>query len=91
MSSRAPGDELTKEPFRWDQRLFSLLLKFPGSPHGFDRQAGVVADTANEYSITPMCEVTGGEAVLLYVKSRNTVMYLSLVGERIKCRARMCY
>jgi hypothetical protein len=61
LTPNTPGDELTKEPFRWDQRLFSLLLKFPGSPHGFDKQAGVIADVANEYLITPMCEVTGGK------------------------------
>ena len=76
MTPKTPGGELTKEPFRWDQRLFSLLLKFPGSPHGFDKQSGVIADTANEYLITPMCEVTGGEALLLIENGSN---FLSLI------------
>lgn len=26
-----PGMKLTKEPFRWDQRLFSLVLRMPGN------------------------------------------------------------
>ena len=27
MHSSVPGSELTKEPFRWDQRLFALVLR----------------------------------------------------------------
>ncbi|XP_046852731.1 integrator complex subunit 6-like [Xenia sp. Carnegie-2017] len=65
LEPRAPGSELTKEPFRWDQRLFSLILKFPGSPNGFDRTAGVNADVTNEYLITPMCDATGGRSYII--------------------------
>ncbi|GAV08635.1 hypothetical protein RvY_18299 [Ramazzottius varieornatus] len=30
MNSKIPGLELTREPYRWDQRLFSVVLKIPG-------------------------------------------------------------
>ncbi|CAB1329145.1 unnamed protein product, partial [Coregonus sp. 'balchen'] len=30
LTTPLPGSELTKEPFRWDQRLFSLVLRIPG-------------------------------------------------------------
>jgi hypothetical protein len=31
MNTVVPGSELTKEPFRWDQRIFGLVLKLPGN------------------------------------------------------------
>ncbi|CAG2120441.1 unnamed protein product, partial [Medioppia subpectinata] len=31
MHSAVPGSELTKEPFRWDQRLFSIVLRLTGT------------------------------------------------------------
>lgn len=31
MNSVVPGSELTKEPFRWDQRIFGLVLRLPGN------------------------------------------------------------
>lgn len=41
MNSPIPGSELTREPFRWDQRLFALVLRLAGnkkknSQLGFD-------------------------------------------------------
>eukprot|EP00057_Strongylocentrotus_purpuratus_P021547 XP_011676021.1 PREDICTED: protein DDX26B-like [Strongylocentrotus purpuratus] len=30
MSHVLPGSELTREPFKWDQRLFALVLRLPG-------------------------------------------------------------
>lgn len=30
MNSRIPGMELTREPFRWDQRFFSVIIRIPG-------------------------------------------------------------
>ncbi|OXB62062.1 hypothetical protein ASZ78_013435 [Callipepla squamata] len=58
LNSPLPGSELTKEPFRWDQRLFALVLRLPGvsSPES-EQVAGVPVDDS---AITPMCEVTGG-------------------------------
>ncbi|XP_043283849.1 integrator complex subunit 6-B isoform X2 [Venturia canescens] len=59
MHSPIPGSELTKEPFRWDQRLFSLVLRLSGTP-AIDRDTGLVASDASP--IDAMCEVTGGRS-----------------------------
>ena len=32
MHSSVPGSELTREPFRWDQRLYALVLRMAGTP-----------------------------------------------------------
>ena len=32
MHSSVPGCELTREPFRWDQRLYALVLRMAGTP-----------------------------------------------------------
>jgi integrator complex subunit 6 len=58
MHSPIPGSELTKEPFRWDQRLFSLVLRLSGTP-AVERDIGMVASDASP--IDAMCEVTGGK------------------------------
>ena len=54
MDSQSEGSELTKEPFRWDQRLFTVLLRLPGM--------GGVNNTSTkvEESLSSMCEATGG-------------------------------
>ncbi|XP_025909070.1 integrator complex subunit 6 isoform X2 [Nothoprocta perdicaria] len=60
LNSPLPGSELTKEPFRWDQRLFALVLRLPGVPAAEPEPgAGVPVDDS---AITPMCEVTGGRS-----------------------------
>nr|XP_020825630.1 integrator complex subunit 6 isoform X1 [Phascolarctos cinereus] len=57
LNSPLPGSELTKEPFRWDQRLFALVLRLPGTMAVESEQlTGVPLDDS---AITPMCEVTG--------------------------------
>ncbi|KAF6213160.1 hypothetical protein GE061_010875 [Apolygus lucorum] len=59
MNSPIPGCELTREPFRWDQRLFSLVLRLSGTP-AVERDVGLVpSDTS---PIDAMCEVTGGRS-----------------------------
>lgn len=62
MHSPIPGSELTKEPFRWDQRLFSLVLRLSGTP-AIDRDTGLVASDASP--IDAMCEVTAGKGNLI--------------------------
>ncbi|XP_020294201.1 integrator complex subunit 6 isoform X1 [Pseudomyrmex gracilis] len=59
MHSPIPGSELTKEPFRWDQRLFSLVLRLSGTP-AVERDIGLVASDSSP--IDAMCEVTGGRS-----------------------------
>ncbi|KAK1167528.1 integrator complex subunit 6-like [Acipenser oxyrinchus oxyrinchus] len=60
LNSPLPGSELTKEPFRWDQRLFALVLRLPGASSLEPEQLGSVP--TDESAITQMCEVTGGRS-----------------------------
>lgn len=59
MHGASPGCELTREPFRWDQRLFSLVLRMTGQPSG-ERESGLVP--SDNSPIDVMCEVTGGRS-----------------------------
>ncbi|XP_067008212.1 integrator complex subunit 6 isoform X2 [Anabrus simplex] len=59
MNSTIPGSELTREPFRWDQRLFSLVLRLSGTP-SMGRDTGLVPSDSSP--IDAMCEVTGGRS-----------------------------
>lgn len=63
MHSNVPGSELTKEPFRWDQRLFSLVLRLTGTPttDAFASNAYLPNLPADCSPIDAMCEVTGGK------------------------------
>ncbi|MEE6496688.1 hypothetical protein FKM82_002458 [Ascaphus truei] len=60
LNSPLPGSELTKEPFRWDQRLFALALRLAGASSVEPEQLGSVP--SDESPITQMCEVTGGRS-----------------------------
>ncbi|XP_044255947.1 integrator complex subunit 6 [Tribolium madens] len=59
MHSPVPGSELTREPFRWDQRLFALVLRLTGTP-AIERDTGLVPSDSSP--IDAMCEVTGGRS-----------------------------
>eukprot|EP00079_Xenopus_tropicalis_P028813 XP_012823829.1 PREDICTED: integrator complex subunit 6 like isoform X2 [Xenopus tropicalis] len=60
LNSPLPGSELTKEPFRWDQRLFALVLRLPGASSVEPEQVGGVP--SDDSAISQMCEVTGGRS-----------------------------
>ncbi|XP_043830240.1 integrator complex subunit 6-like [Dromiciops gliroides] len=60
LTSPLPGSELTKEPFRWDQRLFALVLRMPGTYTPEPEPLGSVP--VDDSVITQMCEVTGGRS-----------------------------
>ena len=57
-----PGHELTKEPFRWDQRIFGLVMKLPGSVP-IDINSNMFIPSAENHPLDAMCEVTGGEII----------------------------
>ncbi|XP_065075358.1 integrator complex subunit 6 [Ochlerotatus camptorhynchus] len=59
LHAQIPGTKLTKEPFRWDQRLFSLVLRMSGN-RADERVDGKVPH--DESMIEKMCEVTGGRS-----------------------------
>ena len=58
MHSSVPGSELTKEPFRWDQRLFALVLRLTGTTPSDQYNANLPSDDS---PIDGMCNVTGGK------------------------------
>ncbi|XP_071990620.1 integrator complex subunit 6 isoform X2 [Engystomops pustulosus] len=64
LNSPLPGSELTKEPFRWDQRLFALVLRLPGATAVEQDQLNTVQ--VDESPITPMCDVTGGRSYCVF-------------------------
>ncbi|XP_072180479.1 integrator complex subunit 6-like [Diadema setosum] len=63
MSLPLPGSELTREPFRWDQRLFALVLRLPGVA-GEKERMGPTSSLVNvdDSPISSMCDVTGGRS-----------------------------
>lgn len=55
-----PGSELTREPFRWDQRLFSLVLSLTGCP---PTDININSSQSLDHSpIGAMCSVTAGRS-----------------------------
>ncbi|KAM7380063.1 hypothetical protein PAMP_003383 [Pampus punctatissimus] len=64
LTTPLPGSELTKEPFRWDQRLFALVLRIPGNASVEPEPLGGVPP--DDSPITPMCEVTGGRSYSVF-------------------------
>ena len=74
MNSVVPGCELTKEPFRWDQRIFGLVLEIPATPpvdNGF-----VYIPVAESHPINAMCDVTGGEYNNFTVQLITIVLFI---------------
>ncbi|XP_061390741.1 integrator complex subunit 6 [Musca vetustissima] len=59
LNTQIPGTKFTKEPFRWDQRLFSLVLRMSGNRVD-ERVEGKVPH--DDSPIERMCEVTGGRS-----------------------------
>lgn len=55
LHAQIPGTKLTKEPFRWDQRLFSLVLRMSGN-RADERVDGKVPH--DDSMIEKMCEVS---------------------------------
>lgn len=59
-TSCVPGHEMTKEPFRWDQRIFGLVMRLPGSVP-IDLSSNMFIPSADNHPVDMMCEVTGGK------------------------------
>jgi integrator complex subunit 6 len=68
-----PGTELKREPFRWDQQMFSIVLRLPGIPV-LDRDSGFMQ--RDRSPIDAMCEVTGGNtAIILEMQTLERLDY----------------
>ena len=65
-----PGSDLTKEPFRWDQRIFSIVLRFKGN---VDNDFSEMALLDSHFNA--MCEVSGGKNSN-YAVFRLSVIYV---------------
>lgn len=68
MHSYVPGSELTKEPFRWDQRIFALVLRLTGTPPPDQFSNGNNSFPYDNSPIDAMCEVTGGRFQITCLK-----------------------
>ncbi|OQR67548.1 integrator complex subunit 6-A-like [Tropilaelaps mercedesae] len=78
MHSLVPGSELTKEPFRWDQRIFSLVLRMAGTlPPAGNPEAVPPPDLGNP--LNDMCEVTGGRSYAINSQRQLLVAIENLV------------
>lgn len=77
-----PGSELTREPFRWDQRLFSLVLRLTGSPP-MDNSSnmGLPLDSS---PIQGMCAVTAGRSYSI-TSQRGIVQSIEALVSKIQC------
>ena len=60
MHNQLSGSELTKEPFRWDQRMFCLILQIPGFTSELSDKPLQYQLNPEDAPITAMCDVTGG-------------------------------
>lgn len=79
MNTGPVGSELTKEPFRWDQRLFAIVLALPANASSATQASLATTTVGNtmgeipsnqfiptaiDQPITAMCDVTGGRSHL---------------------------
>ena len=56
------GAELTKELFRWDQRLFSIILRIPGVTPVLSLAPTQMPPLDAQLDINSMCEASGGKS-----------------------------
>ncbi|XP_078380426.1 integrator complex subunit 6-like isoform X2 [Oculina patagonica] len=81
MHTTLPGHELTTEPFRWDQRLFSIILRMPGTRSSMPGKIGM---QSNEPAIAAMCEVTGGRCYKV-TSSKSLGQALESLAQKVQC------
>ena len=66
MGDSAPqeGSELTNQPYRWDQRLFTILLRLPGigEERNLTDLPGDSSYLLGEEALSAVSELTGGVA-----------------------------
>ena len=60
LRSQSPGAELVGEPFRWDQRVFALVLKL--NAHSDAPDAPETEAPSNTSILSGLCEDTGGKS-----------------------------
>lgn len=76
--STLPGAIYFHEPFRWDQRVFSLALRFSAN----DDSENAKMSGAND-QLGPLCKVTGGRSHTVN-SPKNLLESLHLIGQKIQ-------
>ncbi|KAL4220725.1 Integrator complex subunit 6 [Mactra antiquata] len=79
-TSCVPGHELTKEPFRWDQRIFGLVMRLSGSVP-IDLGSNTFIPSAENHPLDLMCDVTGGRSYAVYNQKMLNAAIESLVSK----------
>lgn len=59
--STLPGANLINEPFRWDQRVFTLMLKYNATGETLDSTTPS-QDNTNTDTLAALCDITGGRS-----------------------------
>lgn len=91
------GSELTREPFRWDQRLFAIVLALPAQASSAtqttivpntpgsaanDTSANQFIPPASDQPVTAMCDVTGGECFpFLFLETSTFDFFRSFISD----------
>lgn len=88
MHSAVPGSELTKEPFRWDQRMFALVLRMAGTQPPVQEAQQLASDPS---PIDDMCEVTGGMPSWDSLKPESPSKLRNLFAENIDANSAVRY
>ncbi|XP_075243617.1 integrator complex subunit 6-B-like isoform X2 [Convolutriloba macropyga] len=60
--SSVRGSELTSEPYRWDQRVFSLVLQIPATGEAPENLSQPGVPVSDNRALNDLCEVTGGRS-----------------------------
>ncbi|UXI19949.1 hypothetical protein NH340_JMT05892 [Sarcoptes scabiei] len=70
-TSHGPGSELNSEPFRWDQRLYTIVLRLPSQEFGcsVNKNESIASVSSDESPINALCETTGGRSFC--IRNRN--------------------
>lgn len=76
MEPHLEGNELVNKMYRWDQRLYTVLLQLPGllNNGGSGGDSGRGEGGEKEYSavhksVSSLCEATGGESENVTIKT----------------------
>lgn len=77
----ATGAGYTTEPFRWDQRLFGLVLRFPATP---PLETAPALPPAEDTHVHAMCDVTGGRS---YAVTTQRSLMAALESIAAKCQS----
>lgn len=87
MNTAVPGSELTKEPFRWDQRLFGVVLRMAATP---PVDAFTYIPSADDTAIDVMCEVTGGRSYTIS-SQRTLIQCLESLVQKCQSGVVVCF